>query len=229
MLAIGVTTAPRKRIYLNDTVQQLKYEFPDAEIFIFAEPGTPKTVEANWIFNQETLGVGHNWLNGFRRLLYASYTPWIMMCEDDISLSANFGIYIKQMLRIFIGNSAGFISPYCSYVNANPKHPGWSLAKISAFGWCGMLCTIWPREFGYQFLSRPCHFKTETLPDGRIKKYGPDACIALHTLSLGKKIYIHTPSLVTHVGEESTHTNVTDTMQRQAYDGYYHPTFYRNN
>lgn len=213
MIAIGVTTAPRGRNYLNNTVQQLKYEFPGTDIFIFAEPDTPKTVGGVWTFNPTKLGQGYNLLNGLQSL--RDEADWIMMCEDDISLCPGFGDKITNILnRIGSKYKVGFLSPYCSYVNADPGAQGWSLAKRSMYGWCGMLCTIWPKE---------------SIPDEPLvvkKDWGPDASIGDLVLALGKHIYTHVPSLVTHIGDIST-GQVRDTdMRRQAYDGFYHPPFY---
>ena len=219
MLTIGITTAPRERIYLNDTVQQLRYEFPTTDIYIFAEPGTPKTTEGTWIFNPVKLGQGYNLLNGLQFLKDKS--SWVMMCEDDISLCRDFGVITTNFLDVVdhpwskkFRDKVGFLSPYCSYVNANLGARGWSLAKRSMYGWCGMLCTIWPNE---------------AIPTGTPvfkDKWGPDSCIADHVLETGKHIYTHVPSLVTHTGEIST-GQVRDTdMRRQAYDGFYHPPFH---
>jgi hypothetical protein len=215
-LTIGIIHAPRKPDYIGLTISNLQEEFPGIDLHIFAEPGSEYFDGMDSVIihqNPVTYGPLFNWLHAIQTL--SSLAEWVMMCEDDIQWGKGQGLIFREYV-LSCGPGVGMISGYCSKPNANPKSLGFGLAKISPYGWCGALSIavpayLVPKIISHAYVSQEWRGKHLDYVVGKVIK------------SLGLDIIVHTPTLVHHLGANSStllppgHKNLFGYV-RQAYD-----------
>lgn len=225
MFDLAIIHAPRRVDYISATLENLFTEFPGIKPHVFCEPGSEWFVNGYRVIkhvNKVQYGPFFNWLKAiltFRK----SENPWLIICEDDIEWKKGSGELFREYLaKITSDSSIGLVSGYCSVVNANPKKPGFTLAKISPYGWCGMLAVAIRTQDIDSIITHPY-----TLCEKEGKHL--DNIVGRVILDLGKQIISHVPTLVYHLGGiHSTlvpegHKGLTNKVRR-AYDYSLDPT-----
>ena len=201
---IAIRTAPRKISYLQSTIHSIKQVFPDGNLHLFAEPGSPTVQGAVVHQNEKRLGVYANFLRALSYLVENTPGPWFVICEDDISLLPLFGVSIDKVLSEPVPSDFGFYNPYCAKPRGKEDFFGWyNPADISLYG---ALCLIFHETTVRDLLAI---YKTERAPDK-----GADSCIGILTDRAGLRIYQHSPTLVDHIGFESTIVDTSTLPQR---------------
>lgn len=231
MIDVGIITAPRKVCYLGESLDSYFDQWL-IKPHVFHEPNSPNYVNKSRVVihqNEETLGCVRNWMHAARWMLDNTTNRFIMMCEDDIMWTPGAKQNIETLLKVLTGelinpmvqkllqvNSIGFISPYCSTMNApvsKRREVGWRPARYRSAGWCGALCMIFPRLSLQKLIGDEERFiKAATwTPDSlrRINKFtGPvflDYAIGYIMVHCEKlQLVTHVPTLIQHLGEVST-------------------------
>ena len=215
MLSTAVITAPGRH-YLSETLQSYR-RYWDVTPHIFSEPGVKQLDYGHWHYNPVTLGAVRNWLSALKVMLNYSF-EYLMICEDDATWKQNVvGPSSAETLRCAMLSKhpfdvplkeLGFISPYCSRINTfklREASYSWHEPRMPTWGWCGALCILMPRHFAELVASRRKQFieyaseKTKTGTPIHL-----DYAIGEMAKRNSLKIITHTPSLIQHIGEEST-------------------------
>lgn len=201
-IAVGITTAPRRRPTLAESLASYRSELSVAP-HVFAEPGAVVELRetggrVHW--NTERLGCAANWLRGLRHLV-ATGSPWILMCQDDIVWRLGSGVAIAEGIALYEAGCfprLGLLSPYCSMVNARNLRVGWHEARYrDDVGWCGALALLLPRRSAIDLLDHPdlCERSTDRYLDYAIGR---------SLRAMDRSLVAHMPSLVHHIGRSST-------------------------
>lgn len=137
MFDLMIIAAPRDEPYLSGTVDEIRSQF-DVVPHVFAEPGTQPVNHVHWHQNYFRCGMVGNWFYNARYMLETSNKPFIACCEDDIQLQPECGYRLRLLLMRAIHDPwIGFISPYCSKVNAYQRHihlDDWVEARVGSQG-----------------------------------------------------------------------------------------------
>lgn len=223
MLSVGIITAPRGMTYLGQSLSSYFDEW-DIKPHVFEEPGTSKFIgEVTRHVNDKTFGCVGNWLHAARSLVKGldgiACSDWIMICEDDIAWSRGSGAQVRKLLEVLEEgliekelplSRVGFISPYCSLVNA-PKERGWRTPRYIKSGWCGALSLIFRRDVLLGLLAHEDKFLSYTIPERHPEKghVNLDYAIGRYVYEQKLTMITHSPTLVTHLGECSTFGGAT--------------------
>jgi hypothetical protein len=207
MLQVGIISAPRSVYYLGQSLDSFFASWSNLTPHVFKEPGCPAHFNQNRIveyFNRETLGCVMNWLNAAAWMYENTWDDYIMMCEDDIQWQPDAAMTIAPQLLSW-PSDAGYLSPYCALPNT-PHTLGWSLSKTKGLGQLGALCTIFHRSTLKRLLDHSemfLYYAAAHHKDGKpcCLDYPIGRVVEKH---LGLKVYTHTPTLITHLGEVST-------------------------
>lgn len=201
---IAIRTAPRSISYLQSTIHSIKQVYPDSDLHLFAEPGSQTVQDTIVHQNEKCLGIYRNFLQALSYLVKHTPGPWYMVCEDDISLLPLFGVSISKITKEPVPSDFGFYNPYCAKPRGKKDYFGWyAPADISLYG---ALCLIFHESTVKDLLAI---YKTERAPNK-----GADSCIGILTDRVGLRVYQHTPTLVDHIGVESTIVDVNTLPQR---------------
>lgn len=209
-ITFAVITSPRP--YLSNSLDSFFDEWPDASgIDVFAEPGVKgyRNIEKTILHpNERTLGCVRNWLQAISWLHDNTTSPFVMVCEDDIQWTQGSGQNVRNLLKVLTGeiwvpivhekmplDKIGFISPYCAKLN-RPRDRGWHEGKYSKNGLCGALSIIMTR----QSLEHVYRNRDELI------RLGNGVCLdhPIGCLFEGRINLTHLPTLVYHIGEQST-------------------------
>jgi hypothetical protein len=221
-ISIGVIHAPRKIDFIGWTLDSIRSEFEGIRPTVFCEPDCDNfrgmslvdTVKHNIKY-----GSYLNWVFGLRFMYRYTTADYILMCEDDVEIHEGASKKLLEGCEQYRDKKVGFFSLWASQANANPRSPGWGIAKFSRNGWCGALALCLPRESAKAFIDytdKPDDTKDLDTTVGRV------------FLRLGYQLIIHTPTLVTHLGNtistivEEDHPLLTE-YQRQPYVEEYDP------
>lgn len=219
LLDVGIITAPRTPHYLGESLDSFFGQF-QIKPFVFCEPSTKSfhnQAKTICCYNATCCGYSRNWFNGLESIVMTRNSDWIMMCEDDILWYPHAGNILEEL--IFSGPEPGLYSLYCSQYNANEAGL-WKFTEMQdrRGGLCGALALVLHRNVATKLLNGQQIFWTES-EDGKYLDYG----IAETVKQIGYRRFIHTPTLVHHMGYEhstilpdghSKHEDVT----RKAYD-----------
>lgn len=214
MISVGIITAPRPNIYLGNSLDSYfaHWDYPP---HIFAEPGSPTAYfhrdRTIYHQNESRLGCPLNWFSALKWLYHNTDTPWIMICEDDILWRPTSSEKTRAELNRIDSDTIGFVSPYCAELCMSEIAPsGWQECRQRRGGWCGALSICLPRQSAKLFMDNAdlFMFKTaERTASHRILHL--DYAIGEVVRHFNKVIWTHNPTLVLHMGEESTHQSNT--------------------
>lgn len=212
-------------MYIGESLDSY-FHYWKRQPYVFCEPGTgayqnrSKVLERH---NEDTLGCVLNWLNAANYLLDKTDDPFIMLCEDDILWLDGAKDKIETLLKILSGkienrlvqtilplSSIGFVSGYCSQVNT-PKGKGWQEASYRLSGWCGALNLVFPRQ-SLEYIVEDRERFLEAAKSNAVARVtrihtGPvhlDYAIGKILRDGGKKLLVHSPTLIQHLGDVST-------------------------
>lgn len=214
MLETAIITAPREHNYLS-TMLDSYFQTWEHKPHVFHEPNVSDYFNQSKVIehhNEQTLGCVGNWWNAAQYMLANTESPFVMMCEDDIEFSEPSRTKILNLLKVLTGeihNEAvqrnlpiekiGFISPYCAKLCANGEL--WHKPSLKKHGWCGALCLIFPRRT-LRLLVDNCEEVFNVKSKGGLLDYAIGETCVKH---LELVILTHKPTLVLHIGEESTY------------------------
>lgn len=132
-LVIGITTAPRRPNYLQQTLRTVQFAVTQraADIHIFAEPlSEPLPIPcATYHANPKRLGNWHNWLATAKWLLNNTDADHIITMEDDVLLTPLALLKADMAMEEFGDKQIGLLSLYtCGayqrrYFNNLPNDP----------------------------------------------------------------------------------------------------------
>jgi len=200
----SICLAPRTVSYINDSLAT----YPkDIGKVIFAEPGSPDITHPNIqvIKNSKKFGCCANFLQSLIHAYYENH-DWVVFCEDDIKWEDwAFTKLLEIIEHVGDDKHIGMVSPYCSIPNGpEPNCPdppmGWIHPRYDriAAGLCGALCCAMPKHAIRKLGNNIKLF--EKLANDKLK----DFALGESLRRLGYDILVHTPSLITHLGEYST-------------------------
>lgn len=219
MLSVGIITAPRETSYLSASLDTYFQEW-DIRPTIFAEPnstGSRFDKYTDWVHNESRLGVVENFFKAASTMFYSTDTPFVMICEDDISWKPGSAKIVRQaMMDNQVGQfkmkQVGFFSPYCAKFNAyetlTKNSPGWHEARRIGPVWCGNLALVFPRDSLALFVDK-------------YSDYQKFADVIHSDLAVGKvmienklKLIAHMPTLVNHLGHISCNEGNNNNVAR---------------
>jgi hypothetical protein len=209
MIDVGIISAPRP--YLANSLDSFFDEWPEVTPHVCAEPGVTGFRNINRVtvhLNERTLGCVRNWVNATTWLYENTDSPFVMVCEDDIQWTSGSGANVRNLLKVLTGeiwvpviqekmplSSIGFISPYCAKLN-RPHKIGWEEGKYGKCGLLGALSIIMPRSsLHHVYMNRD-----------ELLRISNGVCLdyAIGELFIGRINLTHRPTLIFHIGEEST-------------------------
>ncbi len=196
----GIITAPRGIGCISHTIESMLNEGIH-DIHVFAEPGVKPYYNQTKVHHhqrQTQHGVVDNWFAGLQFLLDNFKDEWFLMCEDDAYWRR--GAYDTLLQGMLDHSDCGYLSPYCCYLHGSQA--GWHKPKFgNAF--FGSLSICLPRKSAEYVITHEEEFK----------KFGDFRYLdfALGELFIkfgGMDVFVHGPTLITHIGEESTLWNM---------------------
>lgn len=212
-LVATVTTAPRSKSYLGETIRSLR----NANILpiTFAEPDSDLHEVGNspTICNSTKLGAWNNWKSSIKEALNTK-AAWILSCQDDITVHPE----ILELLSVVVKNlpDFGYISlytptHYCFNTNYQIKPSGISKMEVrSAYGACALLfprktlvrmveLPLWEKWLGVPAALNPLEeFQRRKEDPSTIKHV--DAAIPQALIQLELPMYYFMPSVCQHIG-----------------------------
>lgn len=213
MLATAIITAPRPRATLEQSLWSYRMQGGfDGDVTIFADGAIPpfrsdylRGFKGHIVLNPRKLGNLRNWWGAFSWLLSATDSPWLMICEDDITWAENASQVLKQDLATWdLTKRAGMLSLYSprrmTKVIESVYSPGTRLSN----GWYGI--TMGRKMWGAQCLVlhrkeaealMECGYMKAVLSDVT-KTMNVDAHIAESLMLRQKQIFYRVPCLVDH-------------------------------
>lgn len=178
---IGITTSPRKISTLETTINSLIDSGISREkIILFDDSGPIK------------LGAWKNWYRGLEWLYNNTADEWLYLFQDDIIFSHNWNTYFE---KASVPTDAAICSIFSPAKYKLGKEVGWyDVADRSL--WCCQAFIIRRASAAEILKSRVVwSIRGDRQIDNRI---------GLWLEQSRNKIYYHSPSLVEHVGDEST-------------------------
>jgi len=195
----AIRTCPRTDSYLCNTISSLRESGFSDEIIIFAEPETKEIDFWNctWVHHPTKLGLYDNFIFAIKTLRAKMRASWYIICEDDFIIHPNTASCVNSALAYFRGHpEVGVLSPYCAFPYGNRYTYGWRIIQRQKPGLCGALFLI----FNGDFIDKIISLLDGMEHDSRFLDTNIGKCMQ----SLNLAVIGHIPTLVTHIGEEST-------------------------
>lgn len=197
LLAIGMTTAPRANPTLETTVTSLRFGQFSQTVHLFTEPATlPQDWRRDGVVihqNQRRMGCYPNWLQMAKWLIEQTDAPYLLLLEDDglFCRGAAPGLYYGLTHLENIG-CLSLYTPNHNYQLHTGVAEGW-FALDASDRW-GTVAHCFPRSVLTQFLKQADWSRPE----------GTDRYLDHFMNVHGLRWYTHAPSLVDHIGIDST-------------------------
>jgi len=219
----GVTTVPeRLGTYLPRTLGSLlRGGFPQPRLFVdgceddcpYRELGLPVTTRWPRI---RTYG---NWDLGMREMFYRNaYADYYVIFQDDIIVSKNLREYLEQSKM----PSDGYMNLYTVPENQHyaKSEPGWFPSNQNGKG---ALALVFPRMLLLTLFADRMWNERMLNKERGFRSIDGGIVHSLSTRYYGKNTeYCHNPSLVQHIGEESTMGNglkaISDSFPGEEFD-----------
>lgn len=193
-LAIGMVTAPRPQPLADRTLSELRRAGFVQTIHVFAEPESRVTPQSNVVLHRHArrLGMWGNWLFAARSLLRQCESPFVLICEDDLSLAAGAAEALERAARTLPLEDWGYASLYTSRINprVHACAAGWQAIPREDLAW-GSLTYCFTRAALSELLHEP------GIVTYRESK-GTDYVVTTAMRRLGRRRYYHVPSLCDH-------------------------------
>jgi glycosyltransferase involved in cell wall biosynthesis len=196
--AVGLTTAPRPNPTIERTLSSLQAAGFET-IHIFAEPGTRLPRPSNHlpvVVNPQRLGTLLNLYSSLAALLASlPSADAFAVFQDDIDAAHGLKQWCDEQ---FWPLDASVVSLFTPRLHSGSS-PGWRLLSPGYQRACGAQALVFRRDAVHEFLSDP-------LVMNRLQAKGNnnDAVVAGWTARHGRSIAYHTPSLVQHLGHQSS-------------------------
>lgn len=233
-IAVGITCAPRTTMYLEQTIRSLKHQ-PVTRVQFYAEPGTPRPAEGAswWDEHNERQGNWRNWLYAATYLPNYVYADYYIIAEDDVVFAEGAIAALQTLLPLCVEHSEiyssagfGFLSLYrggTHQTRVTKLHGSIAtLAYPALLAKCQTVSRLWgacAMAFSRRSLNRIRYTDVTAAWEGlpasqeRIERLGPaevdgrDIVINQSAKSLGMATWFMYPSIVQHIGAESTVDN----------------------
>jgi len=224
MLAIAMITAPRSVRTVDASLAAVRRGGFAQTIDVFAEPGVDLAPHPGVKIhaNPTRLGAWWNWRQTAHWLLGNTTTPFLMICEDDIQLSADAALGLQQAINTLPHEDWGLASLYTPSWNLRQHvpRPGWQAVDLHDGGW-GALAFCFTRDSLTEFLAR-------TEPQSESPTAHTDILATVVFGALGRRCYFHLPSLCMHTGHgistmDHQHDAQTVAVGFEAGGGLYRP------
>lgn len=202
-VCIGMLTAPRPLPTVTDSIASLRMAGFDADIHLFEEPGCSDrgNDDASGVIrhpNEIRLGSWQNWRHAAQWLLDHNDSDYVIVCEDDIGLSADAAVALDHALATTSVDDMGYVSLFTPWHNVIGKRvvQGWQSLAVGRQTW-GALFYCLPRKNLVSLLEATANLsaKPTRFTDGVLS----EACA-----NLGLRCYFHFPSLCEHRGRENS-------------------------
>ena len=187
--AVGITACPRPVDYLPAMLESLR-EAGWGEVTVFAEPGTPVPPGQPASMAQRRQGPWPSFLRALRSLVsIAPHAASLAVFQDDILVAQNCRAWLESQEP-----RPGISSLYISEHQAKDRPPGWSALDPDAipYGACAVVISL---ETARLILANPPEPQAIRMTDTWLGKFCREA---------GLPFWQHVPSLVRHVGRESS-------------------------
>ena len=198
-LSIGMVTAPRDGVHINDAIKSLRDAGFENKIFIYAEPGSVKPEDENieWIEHEDKQWCFKNHDFAFRHLLLQD-TEYIWLTQDDrihhTEIRKVIDDIMKSQMKFWYYNTS---------TRKGKEHlltrNWWN--KINEWWKSRAVSYIMRKEVVAQMLAHPFYHN-------HLVTYKPnqqvDSCVSETMLLLGYNTYLHNPTLSYHIGNYST-------------------------
>ncbi len=192
-IVIGLTTAPRKDITIDQTINSLgRSGWTDIHIFAEPESYIPDSPYVNNVSRRKTVyGAWKNWFYSLYELYNGYAADYYFLCQDDVIVGPNTRELVE---KIIWPADAGLISIFCpdmykGRAKLNRVIDGPALRMAQTF--------IFPKKVVVGLLNSKEIWRLggNVQIDNRVGSY-------LHSVNLYP--YFHTPSLAQHIGHTST-------------------------
>lgn len=180
-------TCKRPMPYIGQTLESY-FDLYDEQPIVFEQPGTEPYLNRTRVIRQETNADGliSNWVAMVQWLEKHTFDDTYMLCEDDI--------VFRQRITLPSG-SYGYLSPYCSLVNAPKGETGWVKPDMRS-GQCGALCIVLSRRSLEDIVCQLHRFLALTS--------GLHLDTAIGRFFESQTNLVHVPTMVLHIGDVST-------------------------
>jgi hypothetical protein len=183
---------------------------------LFAEPETE--IPAKWqhlplTLRPETRGAFPNWYLALTEMFMTEpHADAYFLCQDDVLFAAGLREYLER--RLWPAPQAGVVSVYCPSHYAVGLPVGFHVENRGSNTW-GALAYIFPNPSVRHFLSSPLALEHRFRGRfGGVKQI--DCVVGEWCLNSELPYFVHTPSLVQHLGDTSTVSNSSNTGKRRA-------------
>lgn len=201
--SVGITTAPRKRPTLFQTIQSLRAAGWQ-KLQLYAEPGVelPESDRDLFISQRSVrLGAFPNWyLSLTEMVLRDPKVEAYLICQDDVLFSQNTRDYLER--RLWPAPEVGVVSIYCPSHYQQMQTPEFVREDRGWKSW-GALAYIFSNPSARLLLSDAAVLNH--------RGFGPaeglqhiDAVVGLWCERQELPYFVHSPSLAQHIGDTST-------------------------
>lgn len=190
--AVGITAAPRLVDYLLATLASLRAAGWD-RVTVFAEPGTPLPPGQSAAVSPRCLKPWQNCLRALRTLVDSlPAADAYVVFQDDVLVAQGCRMWLEG--ELWPDPLPGVLSLYVSEAQAEGRPQGWSRLDpdITPYGACAV---VMPPGSARLLLREPPHREA-----GRMI----DTWLGVFCERHGLPFYQHVPSLVRHIGRESS-------------------------
>jgi len=196
--AVSLMTAPRPKPTIEHTLSSLQEAGFEA-IHVFAEPGSWLPRQCHHLsvtVNPERLGSLLNLYSSLAALLSSQpEAEAFAVFQDDIEAAHGLRQWCDEQLWPL---DASVVSLFTPRLHNGPS-PGWRLLSPGYQRACGAQALVFRRDAVHEFLSDPL-----VIHRLQAKSNNNDAVVAGWIARHGRSIAYHTPSLVQHLGHQSS-------------------------
>lgn len=201
--SVGITTAPRLKPTLEQTLQSLALAGWDSP-HLFAEPGCD--IPDGYAITQRgtRMGAWPNWYLALSEMVLKDpLADAYFVVQDDVLFSRNCRLFLERSL--WPTRQTGLVSLYCPTIYHADKigQPPAPCEVDEGFGLVGALTFLFPPEAARALL------QDTTVMEHRLKGRrrglcNIDAVVGRWAQETGRKVYFYSPSLATHIGDTSS-------------------------
>jgi hypothetical protein len=196
LLSLAMITAPRPARTVDRSLSELRRAGFPQTINVFEEPQTDVEPLDGIVVetNPERRGLWGNWLHAARSMALRTDTPFVLICEDDIQLSACAALALQHAIATCPADDWGYASLYTPFFNVRNRtlSLGWQPLDLGEQSW-GALAYCFSRDSLRRLLD-------SEVVRGHAGPRDTDAVVSLAMRQLGRTCRFHVPSLCAHTG-----------------------------
>jgi Glycosyltransferase sugar-binding region containing DXD motif len=196
LLSIAMITAPRPARTVERSLTELRRAGFLQTIHVFEEPETDVAPRDGIVVetNPARRGLWGNWLHAARSMGRRTDSPFVLICEDDIQLSACTALALQHAIETCPADDWGYASLYTPFFNVRNRtiSLGWQPLDLGERSW-GALAYCFSRDSLERLLD-------SDVVRGHAGPRDTDAVVSLAMRRLRRTCWIHVPSLCAHTG-----------------------------